>query len=174
MVTEYRQTTREHTALITIEVEHLSPQAIQDVIHELVWNYRQLYLPRIVAEGPSGTDYPRCQRESDQAWSALEAAFGHHRAFTEEMLQDMSDGALERVTAQLVAWSREIEWPGGADGFWRSTADSAEECVEKTSVFMQDRYWPFTKIIRVYLNAQVLKTGVVLTDLPGRNTFRGS
>ncbi|KAK3291870.1 uncharacterized protein B0H64DRAFT_420096 [Chaetomium fimeti] len=161
VVTEYRQKTREHTAPITIEVEHLSAQAIEDVIGELVWNYRQLYLPRIVAEGPSGTDYPRCQRESDQAWSALEAAFGHHSGFTEEMLQDQSDGALESVTARLVAWSREIEWPGGAaDGFWRSTANTAEECVEQTSVFMQDRYWPFTKIIRVYLNAQVLKTGV--------------
>ncbi|EOO01166.1 hypothetical protein UCRPA7_3322 [Phaeoacremonium minimum UCRPA7] len=32
---------------------------------------------------------------------------------------------------------------------------------------MADRYWPFTKIIRIYLNAQVLKTGVVLADLPG-------
>ncbi|KAH6623816.1 hypothetical protein F5144DRAFT_584407 [Chaetomium tenue] len=167
VVTEYRQKTREHTAPITIEVEHLSAQAIEDVIGELVWNYRQLYLPSIVAEGPSGSDYARCQRESDQAWSAMEAAFGHHQAFTEEMLQDMSDGALERVTEQLVAWSRELEWPGGADGFWRSTAENAEECVEKTSVFMQDRYWPFTKVIRVYLNAQVLKTGVVLTDLPG-------
>ncbi|EAQ83066.1 hypothetical protein CHGG_10884 [Chaetomium globosum CBS 148.51] len=160
VVTEYRQKTREHTAPITIEVEHLSAQAIEDVIGELVWNYRQLYLPRIVAEGPSGSDYARCQRESDQAWSAMEAAFGHHQAFTEEMLQDMSEGALERVTEKLVAWSRELEWPGGADGFWRSTAENAEECVEKTSVFMQDRYWPFTKVIRVYLNAQVLKTGV--------------
>lgn len=169
VVTEYRQKTRAHTGLITIEVEHLSTSAIEEVIGELLWNYRQLYLPGVEEEGPSADAFPQRQRESAQAWSALEAAFQHKRGFREELLQDMSDGALERLTAQLVEWAREIEWPEGAvNGLWRSTAESAEECVEKTAVFMQDRHWPFTKIIRVYLNAQVLKTGVVLADLPGK------
>ncbi|KAK4152198.1 hypothetical protein C8A00DRAFT_35109 [Chaetomidium leptoderma] len=168
VVTEYRQKTREHTAPITIEVEHLRASAIEEVVHELLWNYRQLYLPG-VADHHSSVDNLQHQRESAQAWSALEAAFGHQPEFGEGMLRDMSsEDALERLTAQLVEWSREIEWPESAvDGLWRSTADSAEECVEKTSVFMQNQYWPFTKIIRIYLNAQVLKTGGVLADLPG-------
>ena len=37
----------------------------------------------------------------------------------------------------------------------------------------RERYWPFTKLIRIYLNAQVLKTGAVLADLPGKLSFRG-
>ncbi|KAK3306258.1 uncharacterized protein B0T15DRAFT_396538 [Chaetomium strumarium] len=168
VVTEYWQKTREHTAPITIEVEHLSGSATEDVIKELLWSYRQLYLPGVEDEGTSAEDYARYQRESAQAWSALEAAFKHKPEFKEEMLRDMSEGAMERLTEQLIGWSREIEWPDGTgDGVWRSTANTAEECARKTAVFMQDRYWPFTKVIRVYLNAQVLKTGVVLADLPG-------
>ncbi|KAK4235702.1 hypothetical protein C8A03DRAFT_46215 [Achaetomium macrosporum] len=168
VVTEYRQKTGEHTAPITIEVEHLSGAAIEEVIKELLWSYRQLYLPGVEDESTSAEDYAQYQRESAQAWSALEAAFSHKQGFKEGMLRDMSEGAIERLTAQLVGWAREIQWPDGTDGgLWRSTADTAEECAGKTALFMQDRYWPFTKIIRVYLNAQVLKTGVVLADLPG-------
>jgi hypothetical protein len=152
-----------------IEVEHLSPSAIEDVISELLWNYRQLYLPGIEEEGPSAENFHQLRRESAQAWSALEAAFKHQPGFSEGMLRDMSEGAMDRLKTRLVEWSHEIEWPDGDDdGLWISTADSAEECREKTAVFMQDRYWPFTKIIRIYLNAQVLKTGVVLADLPGK------
>ena len=88
-------------------------------------------------------------RESEQAWSGLSAAFKHKRQFTQKFAQDMSDGALERITDQLVQWADEIEWPtGGGDGLWMSTAQTADECVEKTKLFMQDRFWPFTKIIR--------------------------
>jgi hypothetical protein len=169
VVTEYRQKGHEHTAPITIEVEYLSPSEIEDVIKELLWSYRQLYLPGAEGQSTSAQDYARYQRESAQAWSALGAAFKLKREFRENMLQDMSQGALERLTAQLIEWSREIKWPGGGNGLWRSAADTAEECVEKTGLFMQDQYWPFTKIIRVYLNAQVLKTGIVLADLPGKN-----
>ena len=99
----------------------------------------------------------------------MEAAFSHKRGFGKAMLRDMSEGALERLTKQLVAWSRDIQWPDQAgDGLWRAEANTAEECVEKTGLFMQDQHWPFTKIIRVYLSSQVLKTGVVLADLPGK------
>ncbi|KAH7193897.1 uncharacterized protein B0J16DRAFT_395906 [Fusarium flagelliforme] len=168
VVTEYRQKKTEHGAPITIEVEYLSAFEIRDLIKELLWSYRQLFLPSVESEETSEQDYNRFMRESEQAWSALHAAFKHKRQFTQTFAQDMSDGALERITEQLVQWAREIEWPtGGGEGFWRSTAQTADECVEKTKLFMQDRFWPFTKIIRVYLDSPVLKTGVVLSDLPG-------
>ena len=35
------------------------------------------------------------------------------------------------------------------------------------SEFMTDRLWPFTKVMRIFLDAKVLSTGVVLADLPG-------
>ncbi|KAF4335290.1 hypothetical protein FBEOM_10865 [Fusarium beomiforme] len=168
VVTEYRQKKAAHTAPITIDVEYLSAPEIRDLIKELLWSYRQLYLPGVESDETSEQDYNRYMRESEQAWSALHAAFKHKRQFTQKFAQDMSNGALERITGQLIEWAQEIEWPAGCvDGFWTSTAQTADECVEHTKLFMQDKFWPFTKIIRVYLNSQVLKTGVVLADLPG-------
>lgn len=156
------------------------------MVSELLWSYRQLYLPLVQQDETSASDYAKYERESAQAWSALEAAFKHHKQFKEESLQDQSEGAFERLREQLVGWSHEIQWPdGGLDGKWIATASTARECCEKTAIFMGYRYWPFTKIIRqvslsqkvvveanstnrVYLSAQVLKTGVILADLPGQ------
>ena len=149
MVTEYRQKTAEHTAPITVEVEYLSKAEIAEMVKELVWSYRQLFLPGVESETTAEADYARFLRESEQAWSALQAAFQHQTQFRKEMLQDMSEGALERVQNQLIAWTEDMAWPGGGNsGLWRSTARNAEECAEKTQLFMEDRYWPFTKIIR--------------------------
>ncbi|KAJ4256900.1 hypothetical protein NW762_008996 [Fusarium torreyae] len=168
VVTEYRQKKTEHTDPITIEVEYLSASEIRELIQELLWSYRQLFLPSVESSETSEQDYNRYMRESEQAWSALHAAFKHKTQFTQRFVQDMSDGAQERITDQLIEWARQIEWPqDGANGFWTSTAQTAKECVEHTKLFMQDKLWPFTKIIRVYLDSQVLKTGVVLADLPG-------
>lgn len=138
-----------------MEVEYLSDAGIQDLLGELLWSYRQLYLPSVESSDMSEREYARLQRESEHAWSALHAAFGHQRRFNKELLEDMSNGASDRIMACFARWSREIEWPSGGqgeghegDGVWTSTAETADECCKKTKVFMQDRLWPFTKIIR--------------------------
>lgn len=149
VVTEYRQRAVDQNDPIMIEVDYLSPNEIENLIKELVWNYRQPYIPETERDETSAAEYARRQRESDEAWSALEAAFRHQGQFKKELLSDMSDGALERVTDQLILWAKDIEWPnGGGSGKWTSTAQNADECYEKTSTFMRDRFWPFTKIIR--------------------------
>jgi hypothetical protein len=149
VVTEYRQKTREHTSPITIEVEYLSEREIEDLIKEQLWNYRQIFLPGVEEDTVDPKDYARFQRESEQAWSALEAGFKHQREFNKNLLSDMTEGGLEKATAKLVQWAHELEWPDGdRSGLWKATADTAEECCDMTSVFMEDRFWPFTKIIR--------------------------
>jgi len=149
VVTEYRQKTKDHTAPITIEVEYLSSSEIEELIKELLWNYRQLFLPGMEKDEVDAKDYLRCQKESAQAWSALQAAFKHQKLFKKEFLSDMSEGALEKVTDQLIQWTRDLDWPeGGINGVWKSTANTADECCKKTSVFMEDMFWPFTKIVR--------------------------
>ncbi|KFY49525.1 hypothetical protein V496_09946 [Pseudogymnoascus sp. VKM F-4515 (FW-2607)] len=169
VVTEYRQKTTDHLAPITIEVEYLSIGEIEDLIKELVWNYRQMYLPHTEGDSISENEYATMQRESEQAWSSLEAGFSHQPSFNKAMLiNDLSEAGLSIANSQLVQWAYELDWPdSGEIGKWTSTADTADECCEKTSVFMEDRFWPFTKIIRVYLQADVLKTGIILADLPG-------
>ncbi|KAH0592355.1 hypothetical protein MHUMG1_09968 [Metarhizium humberi] len=107
-------------------------------------------------------------RLAKTAWSALDAAFRHHQEFSKQFLQDDSSGAVERIKAKLVRWAEEIDWPDDVvDSVWRSSARDSRECFEMTRKYMGDKHWPFTKIIRVYINAQILKTGIVLADLPG-------
>jgi hypothetical protein len=149
VVTEYRHKTKDHTAPITIEVEYLTNAEIEEQIKELLWKYRQIFLPGVREDEVNARDYVRYERESEQAWSALEAAFDHRSEFSAQNLQDMTEGALESMTQKLIDWSKELQWPdGGENGRWVSTASNAEECCEKTNMFMQDQFWPFTKIIR--------------------------
>lgn len=155
IATEYRQKKPEHVAPFTVEVEYLSATEIEEHIRELLWNYRRLYLPDVNSENTTEADYRKYERESEQAWFALEAAFKHKGGeFTPELIKDMSDGAEERVLHKLTGWANSIQWPQsstgseGEDGFWTETAELPRECVELTKKFNQDRYWPFTKIIR--------------------------
>ncbi|PCD21564.1 hypothetical protein FGRA07_11678 [Fusarium graminearum] len=135
VVTEYRQKKAEHITPITIDVEYLSALEIRELIKELLWSYRQLFLPGVESNEVSEQDYNRYMRQSEQAWSALHAAFKHKKQFTQSFAQDMSDGALERITDQLIEWTREIEWPtGGVDGFWTSTAQTSEEWLQDTNL----------------------------------------
>ncbi|PQE31814.1 tat pathway signal sequence protein [Rutstroemia sp. NJR-2017a WRK4] len=165
---EYRQKKPSHTAPFTIEAEYLSSTELEELIEELLWSFRKPFIPYSEKDEPSKEEYENNEKESDLAWSALETAFGHKDSFSREFLSNMTEGASAKITKQLLKWSKEIEWPDdGESGFWEDTAETIDECSEKTSVFMENRLWPFTKIIRVYLDAEVLKTGVVLADLPG-------
>jgi hypothetical protein len=151
VVTEYMQMTTQHTAPITVEVERLSQSGIEELVRELVWNYRQMLLPDVESNEVTPEEYERFQRESDLAWSTLDAAFKHRREFKPEFLKDKSAEAGDRIADQLIHWTHDLEWPHGDSGencVWKSTAQTAEECCEKTSQFMEDRLWPFTKIIR--------------------------
>ncbi|KAK4124286.1 hypothetical protein N657DRAFT_671303 [Parathielavia appendiculata] len=47
--TEYMQRTMKHTA----PIEHLSSSALEEVVAELLWNSRHVYLPGVKDQGPS-------------------------------------------------------------------------------------------------------------------------
>ena len=150
VVTEFRPKKVDQDAPITMEVEYLSPIEREELLEELIWSFRRKYLPDAEDDDVIESEYAKMQRESAEAWSSLEAAFSHHEGFSKDWLtEDMTEEGLAIVTGQIIQWSHELNWPASADsGKWTSTADTADECYEKTSVFMQDQFWPFTKIIR--------------------------
>ncbi|KAL9618671.1 MAG: hypothetical protein Q9160_006638 [Pyrenula sp. 1 TL-2023] len=171
VVTEYRQKTEAQVAPIHIEVTHLSGPEIKKLISELVWSYCKLYLPGVGAKDMDQDEFQRYERESNVAWSTMEAAFKHRREFSQQFLrEDLTEEGIQRITQKLIEWTEDIEWPGSEgnqDELWTSDADTTEECSQKTSAFQRDKYWPFTKVIRVYLDSPVLKSGMILADLPG-------
>ena len=165
VVTEYHQKQQHHTAKITIEVEYLSDSDMEEFIEELVWSYRQFFL-KTWAEGDK--DFNKSEAESETAWSALDAAFGHHGNL-KSLFGDDSDEGLKAIQDKLLEWCSDLAWPEASiGGSWSSTAETADECCDKTAIFMSERLWPFTKVIRIYLDAQILQAGIVLADLPGK------
>ena len=114
-------------------------------------------------------EYESCAQEKTIASSSLAPVFGSKANF-QQLLDDRTPGALERAIEQFTQWAADLtaRWPQSSSGpVWRSTADTADSCCEATDKLMEDESWPFTKVIRVFLDAEVLKTGVVLADLPG-------
>ena len=149
VATEYRYKRDIDFAPYTIEVEYLSKDKIEDLIKELIWSYRQVFLIENDDESKEGAEeFRHREAESGIAWSALNAAFGHQRRLL-ELLNDKADGAHEKAIRTVLEWAKDIVWPeSGQDGTWRSTAQSAEECCDHTDHFMSDKLWPFTKVIR--------------------------
>ena len=165
VVTEYHQKKQYHTAPITIEAHYLSDTDIGEFVEELLWSYRQFFMKEW-KEGDK--DYNKQEAESEIAWSALNAAFGD-RGNLKSLFGDDSKEGLQTIKDKLLDWCDGLAWPEGSNGgLWTSTAETAEECCDKTALFMNDRLWPFTKVIRIYLDAQILQSGIVLADLPGK------
>ncbi|KAI9879730.1 MAG: hypothetical protein M1830_007515 [Pleopsidium flavum] len=166
-VTEYRHRSKHHKDAFTIEVEYLTEAEIYEELHELLWSYRQLFTVD-KEQDINAHDYKTMERESTLALATLKGVFGDRAETTYEYLNDACEGAFDRILTKLRSLAGSLEWPEGArDGKWSSTAETAEQCHEQTGAFMTKGLWPFTKIVRVYLSAQVLKTGVILADLPG-------
>jgi GTPase SAR1 family protein len=168
LISEYRYKKPEHTAPIHIEVERLSEPEIHELVNELVWNYRKLYLPDV--KDKTTKEYEELERESNLAWSTLNTAFGHKEEFNKKMIELDSQDGLKKVTSKLTSWTMELEWPKGEGDdpkIWKATAQDAIECCKNTEIFMKDRFWPFTKIVRVYLDSPLLRAGIVLADMPG-------
>ena len=141
MITEYHQKLADHTAPITIEVDRLSQPEIEDQIRELLWSYRQLYLPDLEANADQA-EYERCQHESEVALSTLQSAFSDYEEL-EGLLEEAKMDDSDAVSAQLIEWANALGWPDTT-----ATAENADQCSEITEQFMEDKFWPFTKTIR--------------------------
>ncbi|KAL8977326.1 MAG: hypothetical protein Q9205_006849, partial [Flavoplaca limonia] len=168
-VTEYHRRSLRHEAPFTIEVEYCNEAEINEQLHELLVSYRELYQPGIEKELENNEQlYQEIEKKSTVAASTLQSIFPDHPEATPIRMKDQSDGAFEQILENLKRLAALIEWPADAkNGRWTATAASAAECHDKVAYFMKKGLWPLTNVVRIYLNAQVLKTGVILADLPG-------
>lgn len=145
---EFRQKNSNHTAPFTIEIKQMSDTGKNDMIVELLNSFRA---------DPELRELDKAKN----AWSALHAAFKNQPGFSNEFLDA---GALKDVTQQLLAWTRDLtsHWPNSTKKF-----HSAEDCSDAVANSMKSEFWPFIESIRVFLDSDLLKAGVVLVDLPG-------
>jgi hypothetical protein len=156
---EYHQKREGQMSPYEITVEYSTGIALEEIVTNMAWSSR-LFLLQGAKEASQNlhgeeSDLDECQKESLVAQEGLMSAFGHLQGFSVEFLLDMSDGAGDRVTEQCIKWVHAIEWPTGGwtttengSTVWHSAVNTVEECAEKTGIFMKDKFWPFTKVIK--------------------------
>ncbi|KAL8649989.1 MAG: hypothetical protein Q9226_005335 [Calogaya cf. arnoldii] len=168
-VTEYHRRSSQQTAPFTIEVEYCNETEIDEQLYELLVSYRELYQPGLEKELENNESlYREIETKSTVAASTLQSIFPNRPEVAPRQLKDQGKGVFERILRDLKRLASFIEWPSDAvNGRWTATATSSSECHEKVAYFMEKGLWPLTNIVRIYLSAQVLKTGVILADLPG-------
>ncbi|MCJ1396677.1 hypothetical protein MMC18_009569 [Xylographa bjoerkii] len=166
-VTEYRYRKTYHQAAFTIEAEFLTTEEIALELKELLHDYRQAFRDGI-NDDTSPAEYEEIRGRSDVAISMLQSIFSAYHEVSEEFLQDKSPNAFEHILRYLRSLVSSLTWPEGAvDGRWTTTANNVEEYRHEIEFLNQEGLFPLVKIVRVYLNALILKSGVALADMPG-------
>jgi len=170
-------------------MERMTNDEIDDQLRELLWSYRCFHIANSDGKDMTMNEQELLKKRSKQAWDTLQAAFASKEGLTEDYLKDTSPGADERIRLQLTTWTKELQWPEGFnERMWRASANTVEEVQKRMEHSLSGILWPFITIVRylkgcnervcyanrfgrVFLSSQVLKSGAVLTDLPGMINF---
>lgn len=194
MVTEFRHTDDTHTGPFTIEAEFMTPAEMKELLEELLLNYRQEHVASAYLEVRGAEALEQRQKSAATAWKTFRSLFAHQPRLTEEYLSEDRNEAFDEILNSLERWAYAglTNRPGGADATdFSAIAGDARECKDLLDMLMADlpgdvspAIWPFIKIVRyafielllrisyaectrVYLQSPVLRTGLVLADLPG-------
>ena len=148
VVTEYHSRTSRHTAPFTVEAEHLTIDEIKGTIDELVVDFAQFYHPEMKEDNVSAKDFRASEHKSKVAEDTIKAAFDDHPTLV-ALLEDRSDEWHARLREELTKWSEDFEWPESESAsLWTATAITSEECREAVGGWMEDKLWPFIKVVR--------------------------
>ncbi|KAF4771133.1 hypothetical protein HAV15_012667 [Penicillium sp. str.  len=177
VVTEFRHTNQNHTGPFSIEAEFMNREERGNLLEHLLLDFRKYYVSSIYRELQTIEEQRKCQDAAVKSWETLHSLFKTQPRLTIEFLSDESEGAHSEILALLEGWAYAglINRQGGSDALEYSViAGDVEECKSILDHLAADNpegggpaLWPFIKLIRVYLSSPILRTGLVLTDLPG-------
>ncbi|KAE8380157.1 hypothetical protein BDV26DRAFT_258086 [Aspergillus bertholletiae] len=175
VVTEFRHMDVHHPGRYTIEVEYMDEDEVKELLRELVQSFRMFYTDTF-REVIGVEEQEKIRDEATRAERTLKSMFKDQPELTREFLSDQTDGALSRILGWLGGWAAQscTRRPGGAALQHTIIPDGVQECRSQLDMLTMDprdesevSIWPFIKLIRVYLRSPVLRTGLVLADLPG-------
>ncbi|KKK20944.1 hypothetical protein AOCH_004180 [Aspergillus ochraceoroseus] len=176
VVTEFRNVDERHQRPYTVEADFMGTDEIRELLRELVRCFRRVHT-EARSEIVGGNEWDLAQSSSVRAWAALEALFSSEPGFSEEFLSNEEPDAENIILTQLKEWIQDVlsHKPGGPDAIQYSfTAQDAHECKDSLDMLTMGPYhpggraiWPFVKMIRVFLKSPILRTGLVIADLPG-------
>ncbi|KAJ5424831.1 hypothetical protein N7445_010804 [Penicillium cf. griseofulvum] len=177
VVTEFRHTNQDHTGPFSIEAEFMNKEERGNLLEHLLLDFRKFYVSSLYREVLTIEEQRKCQGAAVKSWETLHSLFKTQPRLTIEFLSDESEGAHSEILALLEGWAYAglINRRGGSDALEYSViAGDVEECKSILDHLAADNpegggpaLWPFIKLIRVYLSSPILRTGLVLTDLPG-------
>ncbi|EAW15335.1 uncharacterized protein ACLA_060020 [Aspergillus clavatus NRRL 1] len=176
VVTEFRSVTEEHPENYTIEVDFMDKGEIRGLIQELLSNVRQYYTDAY-REVMERQEQEEIKTVANRAWETLLSLFPNQPTLDIDFLSSEGENAAASIMKTLEEWAIAglDHRPGGRDSLHYSVvAGHADKCMAHLDSFMSDAgdgdrpaLWPFVKLIRVYLRSPILRTGLVLADLPG-------
>ncbi|KAF2733490.1 hypothetical protein EJ04DRAFT_524428 [Polyplosphaeria fusca] len=175
VITEYRYRPAHHDEPFGMEVDYMTTEEIRELIEELLRSFRACYIPAF-HDIDNLEERQEIRTRSDKAWHTLNSMFRSQPIFTKDfVLQHTYDTEMPLVHI-FEKWAAKFltNRPGGFDArTWSSTAFNIDECRDKIDAFTSDpidedtaALWPFVRVVRVYLRAAVLQSGLVLVDCP--------
>ncbi|KAL3464362.1 hypothetical protein BJX64DRAFT_254826 [Aspergillus heterothallicus] len=176
VVTEFRHTDETHPNPFTIEADFMNMDELKELLEELLRAYRMHHTSAFY-EVSDREERDRITSLSVRSWETLKSLFQNEEDLTEEFLSSEEADAENRILRRLEEWARSglDHRPGGLDNLnFTILADSLQECksgLDMLTVTSQEpgrpSVWPSVKLIRVYLNSPILRTGLVVADVPG-------
>ncbi|GFG18592.1 hypothetical protein IFM61606_00016 [Aspergillus udagawae] len=176
VVTEFRSVNEEHPQNYTVEADFMDNAEIRELLEELLSNVRKYYTDAY-REVVDAREQEHIKAAAKRAWDTLLSLFPNQPGLDLDFLSRDGEDAVESIVTTLEEWAMAglDHRPGGRDSLrYTVVARHADECMEQLDNLMADSrdgdrpaIWPFVKLIRVYLRSPVLRTGLVLADLPG-------
>ncbi|PWY94991.1 hypothetical protein BO94DRAFT_456160 [Aspergillus sclerotioniger CBS 115572] len=175
VVTEFRSVNDTFPENYTVVASFMDYDEIRELLEELLSSVRKYYTEAF-REVRTSEEQEAIKVAAQRAWDTLKSLFPHQRDFDLEFLLKEGDNAVDSIMTTLLQWAMAglDHRPGGRDNLQHTiVAHHADQCMEHLDRLMANpeddkpAFWPFVKLIRVYLRSPVLRTGLVLADLPG-------
>ena len=168
---------------------------VRELLEELLSAVRKYYTGAFREVSEPG-EQENIRSAAGRAWNTLLSLFPDQPELDLDFVSQEGGDAVEPIITRLEEWAMAAQdsRPGGRNSLQYSVvANHADECMEQLDSLMADSRdrnrpasWPFVKLIRfetvsssipdidafltttrVYLSSPVLRTGLILADLPG-------
>lgn len=185
-MTEYRYLSSSKKANYYFEVDYMSSREFKALLHDLVCGYQVYHNPDydpgafVRTEGLSKQEFTKERAERSAA--TLNSLFGGCTGYSESILLWQGPNSTPRIVEELEGMVKHVQQQrprGPTSSKYSATAATIDDLASQLDIFSrmtsQDKLpilWPFVSIIRVYLKSLVLRSGLILADLPGKSARR--
>ncbi|KAL6232076.1 hypothetical protein BDW75DRAFT_233104 [Aspergillus navahoensis] len=176
VVTEFRNVDDEYPSNYTVKADFMNNVEIRELFEELLSNVRRYYTDAY-REVTQVEEQQNIRTAATKAWDTFRSLFPDQPELDLDFLSRDGEDAAESIVSTLMEWAiaRLDNQPGGRERLEEPrVASHADECMDLLDSLTTDHsggdrtaLWPFVKLIRVYLRSPILRTGLVLADLPG-------